>query len=44
MVEAITAQSRDGGGTQITVGLPRHAKADAEPVGRAAAPGPPSAN
>ena len=40
----ITAQSRDGGGTQITVALPRHAKADAEPASRAAGPGPPSAN
>ena len=40
----ITAQSRDGGGTQITVRLPRHAEAEAEPANQAATPFPSSAN
>jgi signal transduction histidine kinase len=40
---SITAQSRDGGGTQITVRLPRHPLPGAEPAGRAATTPPPSA-
>jgi signal transduction histidine kinase len=40
----ITAQSRDGGGTQITVRLPRHAEPDPGPASPAATPFPPSAN
>jgi signal transduction histidine kinase len=40
----IAAQSRDGGGTQITVRLPRHADARAEPADRTGMTPPSSAN
>jgi signal transduction histidine kinase len=40
----ITAQSRDGGGTQVSVRLPRRAQLGAVPADRAAATPPPSAN
>ena len=40
----ITAQSREGGGTQVTVRLPRSTQASADPVAEAAGTPPPSPN